>query len=276
VATETTAGWEAGLDLGYTRSGDRTHLARRRHWGPLMVQRSFYPEGGEVCHTYIIHPPGGVVGGDRLDISVGCAQSARALVTTPGATRFYRAPGRIARQRQILTVGNRACLEWLPQETILFDGANTVLETIVDVAAGGIFFGWEILCLGRPASDEDFSHGDCRQKLEIRRDGRLLLSDCARFASRSLLGAPWGLSGKPVSGMLLLVPASEMALNMARASLSEQPHCQQAATLVDGVLVVRCLADTAEQCRQVLSQVWHGLRPLYLDRPACVPRIWAT
>ena len=161
------AHWRAQLSLGFTRRGNKTLLSSRRHRGPLTVQRPFYPEGQEVCHVYLLHPPGGVVGGDRLEINVNCHSSTQALVTTPAATKFYRSAGAPAHLEQRLIVGKNAILEWLPQENILFSGSIGKMNTTVQLEQNSTFVGWEIVCLGRPASNETYDVGNFSQSLQI-------------------------------------------------------------------------------------------------------------
>src|SRR5262245_47867081 len=163
--TGTSASWQARLELRFRAARDRTVLAERRHLGPLVVQRPFYPEGG-ICHVYLVHPPGGIVGGDALELQVQAEPGSHALITTSAATRFYRAgPHPHASLRQTLHVQD-ATLEWLPQETIVFDGARARSRTQVHLQGTSRFLGWEILCLGRPANAERFLHGDLHQDFE--------------------------------------------------------------------------------------------------------------
>ena len=131
IDTTPDEGWHASLHLEYILRNDRTVLARNRHHGPLVVQRPLYPEGG-VCHTYILHPPSGVVGGDRLEINILAKQDTATLITTPGATKFYRSTGKKAIQEQNIRVDDGAILEWFPQDNILFPGANVETSTTVD------------------------------------------------------------------------------------------------------------------------------------------------
>ncbi len=149
-AEGTAAGWKASLDLTFFPSGERTGFSCR-HFGPLRVQKPFYPEGG-TCHVYLLHPPGGIVGGDELAIRAEARAGASALATTPAAGKFYRSAGPLATQDQLLRVASGGALEWLPQESIVYPGARGVSRTRVELEAGAAFLGWEIVSFGLPAS----------------------------------------------------------------------------------------------------------------------------
>jgi urease accessory protein len=272
------SGWHAELTLGFVARGGRSVLDRRRHLGPLQVQRPFYPEGDAVCHVYLLHPPGGVVGGDQLRIDIGVDTGAHALVTTPAAGKLYRSAGRLAVLEQHLSVAADAALEWLPQETIVFDGAHAMVSTQVDLDAGANFIGWEIVCLGRPASEEVLTHGNLRQRFEIRREAMPVWVEASRYTGGdAALGARWGLRGHSVSGTLVcttVMPGLVTQVREAWAALS----CDAlvSATQLDQVLVCRYLGDDAEQARALFAVAWAVLRPAVLGRSACAPRIWAT
>jgi len=245
------------------------------------VQRAFYPEGPRTCHVYVLHPPGGIVGGDRLRVDVSVAAGAHALLTTPAATNVYRSAGPRARQRQHLRVASGGALEWLPQETILFDGADVELGTRVDLAAGARLVALETLCFGLPARAEAFLRGRCRQTLELWQDGRPLLFERGCFdGAAPVAAARWGLGGAPLLGTLLAAPAPPPAvLDALRALAAALPAGDLgAATIVaDGAaLVCRYLGHSAERCAAFLRAAWALLRPAVLDRPAAPPRIWAT
>lgn len=249
-------------------------LAHRRHVGPLRVQRPFYPER-DVCHAYPIHPPGGVVGGDVLELEVGCAAGGFALLTTPAAAKFYRSAGQLAVQRQRLTIADGASLEWLPQEQIVFDGAALDTLTQVQLAAKARFIGWELTCLGRPAGNARFAHGMIRQRLEIWRDGRPLLLERLRLSGESsVLSASWGLRGHSVIGTLVASGADDACVEATRGALAADDPV--AVTRLDDLLVARYRGDSAEQARALFIRTWAVLRPRLLDRAACEPRIWST
>jgi urease accessory protein len=180
-----------------------------------VVQRAFYPEGRAVPHVYVLHPPGGIVGGDRLHLEVDLQPGAQALLTTPAATKVYRTAGARSLQQQSFAVGAGAALEWLPGETILHDGAAIDLRTEVHLAADARFIGIEMLCFGLPARRADvasdaggFGQGRCRQQLDLWRSGRPLLLERGRYDGASAVHrAAWGLGEAPIVAMLVATPA---------------------------------------------------------------------
>lgn len=266
-------GWLAQLRLRFAAREGRTYLAQRQHLGPLLVQRPFYPEAN-ACHVYIVHPPGGVVGGDRLELQVDAGAGSHVLLTTPAATKFYRSAGQFARQLQHLDA-EAAAIEWLPQETIFYRGAAVRSETIVRLRSHSKFIGWEILCFGMPACRETFDEGELRLNLELWLDDAPLLVDRMRISgcdeSRTSL---WGLGGHQALGTLLAYPADGQAVDLARSVTA--PNAEIAVTLVDGVLVCRCVAEQAETVKHLFIAIWQLLRPRLLGRPAVLPRIWRT
>ena len=274
---ETTGGWQAHLELTFARQGARTVLARREHTGPLTVQRPFHPEGPTgACHVYLLHPPGGVVGGDVLRVAVHAGVDSRALITTPAANRLYRSAGPCAQLVQTLRVDAGAQLEWLPQPTIAFAGVNARVATRVDLAPGGRFIGWETLCLGRPDSGERYA-GTLGMALELWQDGAPLWLERARYDGAALLDAAFGLRGHCVSGTLLATPvAAADTLDAVREAVASHSAVLAGASTVDGVLALRVLGPQTETVQRALTDAWAVLRPLLMDRPALAPRIWAT
>ncbi len=263
------------LDLAYAAGPDRTRLVGRRHSGPLLVQRPFYPEPGGVCHTYVLHPPSGIVGGDELRLTATLAPGTAALITTPGATRCYRSRGPTARIAQSLRVDDGAALEWLPQETLLFDGARVTMRTRVDLAPAARFIGWDIACLGRPACGERYALGTLDLGFELHRAGRPLLLERLRLGEApGAVGAP-ALRGHTVSGCLLATGADPTLLDRVRGTL-EASGALAGATLLDDVLVCRVLAPGAREARALFEAVWALARTALLGRPPCAPRIWRT
>lgn len=272
------AGWPAFLALRFGVRAGRSYVASRRHHGPLLIQRPFYPEGG-VCHAYLLHPPAGVVGGDSLRLEAEVASGAHALMTTPSAGKFYSSPQRIARVAQRLGVAPGAALEWLPQETILFEGARAELDTRVELAGDARYLGWEVVCLGRPAAGTDFGEGHWRQRLEVRVDGRpVLIERLALDAGDALLGADWGLQGQVVSATLVAAgPGACGHLDaLHEAGLGMPAQGFGGLTEVGGLLVARYLGPEARLARDWFGCLWSVLRPAVFGREACAPRIWAT
>ena len=273
---EEDAGWRGELSLGFVRDGERTVLKQRRFFGPLRVQRPFYPEP-EVCHVYLLHPPGGVAGGDRNAIAVTLAPGARALLTTPGATRFYRSAGPRASWRQSLAVAADGALEWFPQENLLFNGAKADLETRVELRAGASYIGWEILCLGRPARGERYRQGDCAFSYEVWREDRPILVERLAFSGDDpVLQAPWGLRGLPVWAALVATAPGGDCLARLRKALEAETGGLWGLTLVDGLLVCRCLGASVEQVKRRFTALWGIWRQQAAGLASCPPRIWQT
>ncbi|QCY10270.1 urease accessory protein UreD [Pseudomonas sp. MPC6] len=269
-----TPSWHAELELGYARFGDSTRPVQRRHKGPLRVQKHLYAEGPQVCQHIIVHPPGGIAGGDRLDISASVGRDAWAQITSPGAAKWYRAAGP-AYQQLTLKVASGATLEWLPQETIIFSAAQAELSTCVDLEGDARLFYWDVVALGRPASGERFDLGHFQAQLDIRRNGRLLWHERQRIVGGDgLLDSPIGLDGQPVFATLLVTGDLDSELLEKCRSLTHDVRGDL--TQLPGILVARCLASEALLARGWLIDVWRLLRPALLGREAVPPRIWAT
>ena len=271
------SGWKAELELGFSTQQNRTVMHRVSHSGPLRVQRPFYPEG-EVCHVYMLHPPGGVVGGDHLDIAVTAGPGARVLLTTPGSTKFYQSAGDWALFEQRLSILEGGSLEWFPQENILFPGAKLQAKTDVLLSGDAIFMGWDIICLGRPSNQERFETGLLDAGLNIYRDGQPVLLERQRVLSAESLDAAAGMRGFPMLAVLMATPCDESHLQQVQVLLEAMKDDGGAigVTLLDGLLVVRALGWQTEQLQKKLIPVWQELRQPLLQRPAVMPRIWAT
>jgi urease accessory protein len=269
-----TPNWLAELELGYARIGDATRPVLRRHKGPLRVQKHLYAEGPEVCQHIIVHPPGGIAGGDRLSISARVESHAWAQITSPGAAKWYRASGP-AYQNLDLQVAAGATLEWLPQETIIYSAAQAELTTSIDLRGDARLFYWDVVALGRPASGERFDLGHFQARLDIRRDGRLLWHERQRISGNDgLLDSPIGLDGSPVFATLLVT--GEIDAEMLERCRSLGHEVRGDLTQLPGLLVARCLASEALLARAWLIDLWRLLRPALLGRDAQPPRIWNT
>jgi urease accessory protein len=271
-------GWSAELELGFELVAGRSALTRNRHRGPLAVQRAFYPESSDLAHVYLLHPPGGIVAGDQLTVRVGVAPAARALITTPAATKFYRSEGRVAQQTQLLRVSEAASLEWLPQETIVFGSAQVSTKTVVELESGACFCGWDIVCLGRAASGDHFGSGRLRQAFEIWQGDRPLWIERADFdANQPVRTARWGLGGHRVFGTFVCTGQNAAAVAAARAAVDTDDSRELfAVSQMRSAIVCRYLGSSTERARAVFAQAWAALRPAILGRPASPPRIWLT
>lgn len=269
------------MSLGFADDGGTTRLIERSHFGPLRVQKALYPEGPRVCHAIVVHPPGGVVGGDELEIGARVGGGACAFITTPGAAKWYKSNGHVSRQDIRLEVGRNASLEWLPQETIFFNDAHVQLDHRVALEADASYIGCEILCFGRTASGESFNRGRIAQRTSIRRAGKLIwLEQGALAGDSAAMRSPLALAGKTVCATLIAVgkplpPALVGALREEIATLSHGSGLTGASQL-KSVLVVRYLGDSSEAAKQVITRAWQHVRPHMLAREAVVPRIWHT
>jgi urease accessory protein len=268
-------GWQASVRLTFTGHADRTRLSRREQRGPLAIQRPFYPEG-KTCHLYLLHPPGGVVGGDRLCIKADVKPGASALVTTPGATKFYRSAGAAARIEQRLAITGDGQLEWLPQENIFFPGAEVDWDTKVQLSGQGRFIGWEVNCLGRPTNEEAFDTGRIDSRLRIYRDGEALFCDRLQIDSRHPLRGPARLRGQAVVANLLASHVDAQLLAAIRETINQPADAWLGTTLLADLLVMRYLGSSTEQARRLFLAAWCLLRQPLLQRQPCPPRIWAT
>ncbi len=276
--------WQASLQLQFERSADATRLSHSRHNGPLYVQKPFYPEGRDHPHIYLLHPPGGIVSGDCLEIAIDVKDKAGVLVTTPGAARIYRARQEQPLQRQsiALTLEKDAIIEWFPLETIVFNDACVELNTTVDITDGSCFIGWEICCFGLSACDEPFVRGSFQQHYLLRKNGIPLFVDRLVLGGNpeAILQGKAGLMANSVTGFFLLGPVaenSESILESLRESAIEM-DMQRVASLskVGEFYIGRYLGDSAEQAKNIFTQWWTLLRPLLINRKACAPRIWST
>ncbi len=273
------SGWRAGIEVELKHLNGRTLMGRTRHYGPLRIQRPFWPEGNDLTHLYILHPPGGLVAGDELIQQFSIRQGAAGLVTTPAAGKVYfNGNGQLQKQITSITVSDMGSMEWLPQETILFNGAIAELNTSIDLSGSGQYAGWDIICLGRTASGEQFTQGKLTQNFSLTRDDKPLFRERLQFdaqsgVTRSLLG----LNGCTIFGTFLMTLDKAPDTTELQQYLEEQNwHRETAITYKAGVFIARYLGNSSEQARTVFTHLWQKTRPFFNGRKACQPRIWNT
>ncbi len=271
--------WHGALALSFARDGAGTRLAASAHRGPLRVQKALHPEGPGVCQLVVLHPPGGIAGGDALAVTVEVGPAAHAQLITPGASRWYRSGGLDAQQTFTATVADRGVLEWLPHEAIVFDGARVRMHSRVVLAGSAVAMACDVACLGRAASGETFASGHVHQRFELVRDDALLWAEQNVLPADSPVHAAHiGLEGRRAFGTLLVAaPVIEPAwMTAARAVGSDLANADAAVTHVPGALLARCRSASPTDALAWLRRVWSVLRPLVVGRVAVPPRLWST
>jgi urease accessory protein len=274
-------GWEGSLRLDYTQEGGRS-VARFVHDGPLRILQSLYPEGGGICHNVLVHPPGGLVGGDTLAIRVSGQAGAHGLVTTPGASRFYRSEGATALQDVAIELEDGARLEWLPLEALYYNGCQAHNRLVARLAPGAEMLGWDIAALGLPQAGQPFDSGSVLQHLELA--GAWLERGRIRADDARLMNGALGLAGHRCLGTLFFLAGADLPrarrdalLESARAVI--ETHALQATCGATApgprVVAVRVLAPLVEPALQLLKAVRRAWRPLLWDVHGAEPRGWA-
>lgn len=278
------ASWRATLNLSARRDSDGRCVVHAAHEGPLRVLKTLYPEGDAIAHQVIVHPPGGIVGGDRLEIALELQSQAHLLITTPGATRFYRSAGQAAAQRVHARLASGARLEWLPLEAIAHSGCLAENHAQFELAAAAEMIGWDVVALGLPAAGEAFSAGRFTQHLEL--PGVWLERGVIDSADRRLLESPLGLAGR--STLLCLWFAAGHALPDARADAlvdaareclrgsDETPVSAGVTVLQQRVVVLRALAHRVEPLMALAQAVRAAWRAVAWQLGATTPRVWRT
>ena len=279
-------GWHGHLQLDYRldRHGGGTRTtALDRHHGPLRVLRRLYPEGDAVCHHVLVHPPGGVVGGDVLALDATLAPGSHALITTPGATRFYRSAGPLAVQTVRATLADDARLEWLPLEAIAYPGCAALNQLRFELAPGAQMIGWDVLALGLPAAGQAFDSGHFTQHLalpgvwlergRISGDDHLLRNSALGLDGHSVLATLWLASGQGLGRVAL-----EALIDSARALIDASPLAGSVGVSAPDarLVVLRALAPQVEPAMRLLQTVWAAWRLQQWQLPACAPRVWRT
>ncbi len=278
----TPTGWRGSLALTYAMADGRC-VAHDRHEGPLRVLKALYPEGPAVCHHVLLHPPGGVVGGDELEIAVTAGPGTHVLLTTPGATRFYRSDGALALQQVRLQLLPGSRVEWLPLENIAHGGCLARSSLRAEVAPGAEMIGWEVLALGLPASSQGFDSGCFESRIEvpgvwldhgrIGADDALLRQSPLGLAGHGVLATMWFAAGAALAGA-----RRDTLLDAARDSLPDAGTGLLAGVTAvqPSLLVLRVLSQRVEPALQLLGRVRAAWRGAAWDMAAAPPRIWST
>ncbi|MBN3941428.1 urease accessory protein UreD [Nostoc sp. NMS9] len=268
-------GWHGKLNLVYADRQGRTQLIYNYQQAPLKVQRPFYPEGEKVCHNVILHTAGGMVGGDRLSSNIHLQPQTQALITTAAASKIYRSNGLQARQSIQMQVDAGACLEWLPQETILFNAAIYRQDLRVELATGGSWLGWEITRFGRSARGEKFLQGEWRSHTEIWQQGVPLWIDRQYLpGSEDVFHSPHGLAGKPIVGSLVWVGSAVSAEIVEKTRNLWNGEGEAGVSRLQHGLLCRYRGSSTSEVRNWFINVWQLLRVSFLNRGNCIPRVW--
>jgi urease accessory protein len=281
IVNPLSSGWQGKVNLIYADRQNTTKLIHNLAIAPLKVQRPFYPEGTDFCHSVILHTAGGMVGGDRLSFDVQLQPNAKALITTAAASKIYRSNGLQAKQNIQIKVDSGAYLEWLPQDTIIFNGANYRQDLRVELAPNSSWLGWEITRFGRSARGEKFLTGEWRSYTEIWREGKPLWIDRQWLpAGEGIINSPHGLAGQPIVASLVWVgeKVSPEIVEKAREIWQNQPDFssrgEAGVTQLTEGLLCRYRGASSIEVKHWFKQVWHLLRLSFCDRPSCPPRVW--
>jgi urease accessory protein len=253
-----------------------TRLALLEQRTPL---RALFPRvpAGELVEAVLINTGGGVVGGDRLAVEVVAGPGARLRATSQAAEKVYRSAGPTCTLEVRLVAGEGAWLEWLPQETILFDRCSFARQILLELAPAARLLAGEITVLGRAAHGERLRSGSVRDRWSVRRGQRLLWADALRLEGdlEARLEAPFGLAG--ARAFATLVYAAEDArswLGPAR-DLIGADGVSAGLTCLPGVLIGRWLSPDAAALRRAFGAFAARLRALVAGLPERLPTVWS-
>jgi len=268
--------WSATLNVEFSAKSVKTVPSSIKHFGPLRVQRPFYPENDGCCHLYLLHPPGGVAGGDVLEIDISSNDNANSLITTPGATKIYRSNTKSS-INQHLRLGSNAVLEWMPQETILFNEAKTEINTRIDLLDSSQLFYWDILCFGMPVNNARFDSGQCRQSLQFwKNDIPLLIEKMDIEGDGDILHSSWGMRNHYVNAIAVMTNNGAEVVKGIRESVNCNNSSLFAVTKKQNIVICRYLGDSVDEAKHYFIQAWEIWRQVELKKHAVSPRIWNT
>jgi len=277
--------WDGALSLSLEpNSKGKTVLRHKQQNGPYTLQRPLYPEG-DICHLILLHPPGGLVEADTLKLNVNAAESTHTVITTPSAGKVYCCASEFAGQSQLFNINSGACLEWFPQETILYEASKSNLHTRIELEGNAKFIGWEVLCLGRPISEDFFETGHVKQHIEILRDGKIQFQERFDYQADTALGqtmfrSKWGLGNRRSFGTFMVAGAGKQDLESIHGLIEEsfegQSNLDIGATLIGDLLVCRALAPQSRYIKEAFTSIWAQIRFGVVGTKMYFPRIWNT
>lgn len=295
TATQKGRSWIANLDLIFSQTANGSRLSSIERNGPLSVQKAFYPEGPDCAHVYLLHPPAGIVSGDELHLSAKLEKNSHALLTTPGANRFYRARDdknlgvSLQLQQTQYQLSDNAILEHLPQETLIFQGADAINKLDVQLTHSSIYLGWDVICLGLPVMDQPFDKGQFEQLCQVKVDGKLVFHDRLKVNQENqLMHKKAGLAGKHIVGTFIAAAPNQLSgesnrlkseglLTLVREQI-EALNAQKKVSIsqLDSLFIIRYLGERSEECKKLFAAIWTILRKALCKLESKAPRIWLT
>jgi urease accessory protein len=270
------AGVHGVARVGYVNVDGVNRLATLEQKTPLRVLFPL-PTAGDPPVAALVTTSGGLVGGDRLDVAVSVGENAALMAIGQAAEKVYRSLGNDCGVDIALEVGAGGWLEWLPQETILFEGARLRRNTALSVAGTGRALAGEMLVFGRVARGETMSYGLVRDAWTVRRDGRLVWADALHMDGEDIpysLAAAAGFAGARAYATAIYVgPDAAAQLDLARDAAAID-GVRSGATLCGPVLVVRWLGADPGAVRRAFGDFWMRRRAAAGGLPPRLPRLW--
>jgi len=271
---------EGIAEIGFSQRDGLTRLDHLYQRDPLRVLFPA-PAAGDSSLAVMVTTSGGLVAGDRLAIAVRLAPGAVAHVTASAAEKIYRSTGPTTAIGQVLTIGDDATLEFLPPETILFDGARLRRKTVIDLAPGSIFLGGDIVVFGRRARGERFARGFLHEVWELRCNGELVWGDALHLEDDvgRIIDDPACFDGAAGFATMILWPPEGDARSFLDAARSVQAGAATAelragATVIAGLVIARWLAQDAASLRGAYADLACHFRAAALGLPPRLPRLW--
>ncbi len=258
--------------------GGVTRLVDLYQAAPLRLLFPASADPLEPMVAILVNTAGGLVGGDRLMITVEARAGARLLVMAQAAEKLYGSAGADVRWDVTLKAEADAWLEWLPQETIAFDGARLRRRTRLDLARNAQCLAGEMLVLGRAAHDETFNHGLVRDGWEVRLDGRLVWADALHLEQHiaQTLSTPSGFCGAHSCATLVAKITDPLAGRDALRAINPPENVTFGVTVIEGLLIARWLGVDVLALREHYGAVWRRLRRVAGGLQETLPRLWSV